>query len=125
MNRRNTPTKEAILTLLSNTKKALSQDAIEKQLAIKINRATIYRILNRFCDDNLVHKIVADDGKQYFAICKICEDSEHMQHHFHFRCLVCDTIECLQTPINYSIPKGYNVENVNCVLTGTCNECSK
>ncbi len=41
MSRRNTPTKEAVLNLLLNSRKALSQDAIEKQLDIKINRATI------------------------------------------------------------------------------------
>jgi len=74
MNRRNTPTKQAVLNLLSNSKKALRQDAIEKQLDIKINRATIYRVLNRFCTDDLVHRIVAEDGKPYFAICKKCEN---------------------------------------------------
>ncbi|MDW7691769.1 transcriptional repressor [Flammeovirgaceae bacterium SG7u.111] len=123
MNRRNTPTKEAVLNLLSTSKKALSQDAIERQLDIKINRATIYRVLNRFCEDNIVHKIVAEDGKQYFAICKKCENSKVAQYHFHFRCLSCDTIECLQIPVRYSVPKGYEVQNANCVLTGTCNDC--
>ncbi len=123
MNRRNTPTKEAVLNLLLSSKKALSQDAIEKQLDIDINRATIYRVLNRFCEDGLVHKIVAEDGKQYFAICKKCENPETVQYHFHFRCLSCDTIECLQIPVSYSVPKGYEVRNANCVLTGTCNTC--
>ncbi|WP_024479720.1 Fur family transcriptional regulator [Cellulophaga baltica] len=96
MNRRNTPTKEAILKLLLSSRKALSQDAIERALTININRATIYRVLNRFCEDDIIHKIVAEDGKQYFAICKKCENrAAVLQHHFHFRCLSCDTIECL------------------------------
>lgn len=46
----------------------MSQDAIEKQLDIKINRATIYRVLNRFCTDDIVHRIVAEDGKQLLYI---------------------------------------------------------
>ena len=124
MIRRNTPTKEAVLNLLSSSKKALSQDAIERQLDIKINRATIYRVLNRFCEDDIVHRIVAEDGKQYFAICKKCEKTENINYHFHFRCLSCDTIECLQIPVEYSVPNGYLVQNANCVLTGKCNECS-
>ncbi|QDO92503.1 transcriptional repressor [Formosa sediminum] len=126
MNRRNTPTKEAVLNLLINSEKALSQDAIERQLDVKINRATIYRVLNRFCEDELVHKIVAEDGKQYFAACKKkCEAiPEVIQHHFHFRCLSCDTIECLQVPVEYSVPQGYEVKNANCVLTGVCKDCS-
>lgn len=124
MKRRNTPTKEAVLNLLLHSRKALSQDTIERQLDIDINRATIYRVLNRFCEDELVHKIVAEDGKQYFAICKKCEKPEVIQYHFHFRCLSCDTIECLEIPVHYSVPKGYEVQNANCVLTGTCNDCS-
>lgn len=125
MNRRNTPTKEAVLNLLMNSRKALSQDAIERQLDIEINRATIYRVLNRFCEDGIVHKIVAEDGKQYFAICKKCENpQEVIQPHFHFRCLSCDTIECLQVPVECSVPNGYEIQNANCVLTGTCNNCS-
>ncbi|WP_405611064.1 Fur family transcriptional regulator [Polaribacter sp. Asnod1-A03] len=121
MNRRNTPAKEAILSLLSSSKRALSQDVIERQLDIKINRATIYRVLNRFYEDDIVHRIVAEDGKQYFAI---CEKNEKNQHHFHFRCSSCDTIECLHIPVDYKVPKGYNVKNANCVLTGSCNDCS-
>ncbi|RKR15373.1 Fur family ferric uptake transcriptional regulator [Maribacter vaceletii] len=124
MKRRNTPAKEAVLSLLSNSKKALSQDAIEKELSININRATIYRVLNRFCDDNIVHKIVAEDGKQYFAICRKCEETNKVQYHFHFRCLSCDSIECLETPVNYLLPNGYKVQNATCVLTGVCNNCS-
>jgi len=124
MNRRNTPTKEAVLNILKDSKKALSQDAVQQQLDIKINRATIYRVLNRFCEDDLVHRIVAEDGKQYFALCKKCENSEKVQYHYHFRCLSCDTIECLQVPVHYSIPEGYQVQNANCVLTGTCSKCS-
>ncbi len=124
MNRRNTPTKEAVLNLLSRSGKALSQDAIEKQLEIEINRATIYRVLNRFCEDEVVHKIVAEDGKQYFAICKKCEEPKVIQHHFHFRCLSCDTIECLEIPVEYTVPNGYDVQHANCVLTGTCKDCA-
>lgn len=124
MNRRNTPTKEAVLNILKDSKKALSQDAVQQQLDIKINRATIYRVLNRFCEDDLVHRIVAEDGKQYFALCKKCENSEKVQYHYHFRCLSCDTIECLQVPVHYSIPDGYQVQNANCVLIGTCSKCS-
>ncbi|MTI31582.1 Fur family transcriptional regulator [Xanthovirga aplysinae] len=125
MKRRSTPTKEAVLNLLSNSGKAMSQDAIEQKINIDINRATIYRVLNRFCEDGIVHKIVAEDGKQYFAVCVDCEKKELPNYHFHFRCTSCQTIECLQEPVHFSIPKGYQVEGVNCVLTGICKDCSK
>ncbi len=124
MNRRNTPAKEAVLHLLAQSGKALSHDAIERELDIDVNRATIYRVLNQFCEDEIAHRIVAEDGKQYFAICKKCEPHEVVHHHFHFRCVSCDTIECLQIPVQYAVPDGYDVRHANCVLTGTCNACA-
>lgn len=124
MKRRSTPTKEAVLSLLSASRKAMSQDAIEENISIAINRATIYRVLNRFCEDGIVHKIVAEDGKQYFAVCTRCDEQALADNHFHFRCTNCQTIECLPTPVHFSVPKGYHVKSVNCVLTGTCKDCS-
>jgi len=125
MKRRNTPSKEAVLEVLTNAGKAMSRDAIEQKVDVAIDRATIYRILNRFSEDGLVHKIVAEDGKQYFAVCMNCDDHSFTNNHFHFRCTSCQTLECLPEAVHFSVPNGYNVENVNCVLTGICNECSE
>lgn len=124
MKRRNTQSKEAVLDLLLNTGKAMSRDAIEHKLEIGIDRATIYRVLNRFCEDGLVHKIVAEDGKQYFAVCNKCDEKQIPDNHFHFRCTNCESIECLPEAVHFSVPNGYNVKSVNCVLTGICNDCS-
>ncbi|WP_179336247.1 Fur family transcriptional regulator [Winogradskyella costae] len=124
MKRRNTPTKEAVLSVITKAGQAMSQDAIEEKVAIDINRATIYRVLNRFCDDGVLHKVLAEDGKQYFALCDGCDETHQEHQHFHFKCTVCETLECLPNAVNYSIPAGYQVENVNCVLTGVCKKCS-
>jgi Fur family ferric uptake transcriptional regulator len=124
MIRRNTPSKEAVLELLTSSKRAMSHDAIEQHVNIEMDRATIYRVLNRFCEDGLVHRIVAEDGKQYFAVCMKCDKNKLDDNHFHFRCIICQTIECLPTPVHFTVPRGYNVESVNCVLTGTCKDCS-
>lgn len=124
MKRRNTPTKEAVLAVLANTGKAMSQDSIEQKIGIDINRATIYRVLNRFCNDGVLHKVIAEDGKQYFALCIKCDENKKLMHHFHFRCTKCETIECLPIEVSFSLSDKYLVENVNCVLTGSCKDCS-
>lgn len=123
MKRRSTATKDAVLSVLSKSGKALSKQSIEKQVGIDIDRATIYRVLNRFCDDGVLHKIVAEDGRQYFAICQHCDEHSHEDNHFHFRCTRCDSIECMETPVHFSLPKGYEVNQVNCLLIGVCKEC--
>lgn len=124
MKRRNTPSKEAVLDLLISAGKAMSRDAIEQKIEVAIDRATIYRILYRFCEDGLVHKIVAEDGKQYFAVCMKCDEHRFTDRHFHFRCTKCQTIQCLPEAVPFSVPNGYHVESVNCVLTGVCKDCS-
>jgi Fur family ferric uptake transcriptional regulator len=121
MKRRNTATQEAVLSVLTSKRRAMSQDAIVKQMDVDADRATIYRILNRFCEDEIVHKIVADDGKQYFAVCIKCDE---VTIHFHFRCTKCETIECLPTLVEFSIPEKYVVQQMNCVLVGVCKDCS-
>lgn len=123
MRRRNTLSKEAVLSVLTNTRKAMSQDAIVKQMDVDVDRATVYRILNRFCEDEIVHKIVADDGKQYFAVCVQCDKKTIPDNHFHFRCVKCETIECLPVPVEFSLPNNYKVQQINCVLTGVCKDC--
>ncbi|HYF68920.1 MAG TPA: transcriptional repressor [Ohtaekwangia sp.] len=126
MKRRNTTSKDAVLAVLISTEKAMSQDAIEKQIDFAVDRATIYRILSRFCEDGIVHKVIADDGKQYFAVCEQCDHKKHKlsDNHFHFRCTSCQTIECLPSLVQFSVPKGYKVERLNCVLSGLCKNCA-
>lgn len=121
--RRNTITKEAVLSVLTNAGRAMSQDAIVKQMDVDADRATVYRILNRFCQDEVVHKIVADDGKQYFAVCTKCEEKIIPQNHFHFRCIKCETIECLPATVEFSVPDKYQVRSLNCILIGVCKDC--
>lgn len=123
MKRRSTPTKEAVLNVLADSKKAMSQEAIMKKVEINIDRATVYRVLHRFCEDGILHRIVAEDGKQYFAVCIKCEEKKLADHHFHFRCTQCETIECLPVAVQFSLENGYSVESVNCILTGVCKDC--
>lgn len=124
MKRRNTPTKAAVLTALKSTNTALSHDHIRLRVSKDIDRATIYRILNRFCDDGIVHRIVADDGKQYFALCAGCEHDNHHHNHFHFRCLQCDQVECMTSEISVNLPAGYQTKNFNGVISGRCVGCA-
>ena len=122
--RRSTESQDAVMSVLTGAKKAMSQDAIVGRMAVGADRATVYRILNRFCEDGLVHRIVADDGKQYFAVCNKCDERAIPENHFHFRCTSCQTIECLPIKIEFSLPKNYEVQSMNCVLVGLCNHCN-
>jgi len=125
MNRRNTPSKKAILEILQSADSALSQDRIEAEVKGDMDRVTIYRVLNRFCEDGIAHKILADDGKYYFALCKNgCTEAKHNHNHFHFRCVICDKVECLDERVAVKLPEGYSMEDVSGWVTGHCASCA-
>lgn len=124
MLKRNTKTKQLILDSLKNSKSAVSQDILLKELGEEVDRATIYRVLNSFCDDGIVHKILSDDGKYYFAFCVNCSEKAHKHNHFHFRCLTCGKIECIPNEIEVELPAGYQPVNFNGFISGYCADCS-
>ncbi|MFB9865446.1 Fur family transcriptional regulator [Rufibacter immobilis] len=124
MKRRNTPSQQAILAMLNAANSALSQDQIEQKLKGEVDRVTIYRVLNRFCEDGMAHRIVSDEGKFYFALCRTCEHHHHTHDHFHFRCLGCQRVECLPEQVSLSLPNGYRVAQVNCWVSGYCAGCN-
>lgn len=123
MNRRNTASKSIILDLLKDSGTALSQDRIEAEVKGMMDRVTIYRVLNRFCEDGITHKIMADDGKQYFALCTGCSE-KHEHNHFHFRCTACQKVECLEQKVVVALPDGYTPQHLGGWVSGLCGTCA-
>jgi len=122
--RRKTESTDEIYSILKESKSALSHDMIQEKISNNIDRATIYRILNRFSKDKIVHKVIGDDGKQYFAFCVNCQEKKHKHNHFHFRCKNCGKVECLESEIKISLPKDYVFEDFNGVISGVCSNCT-
>ena len=123
MNRRNTPGRTEILNLLKASGTALSQDMISSALEVDLNKVTIYRILARLQEDELVHQIQGDDGIRYYALCSKCDEHHHNHDHFHFRCLSCGLVQCLENTVVVSLPQGYVSQEINAVVMGKCASC--
>lgn len=123
MKRRNTPTQQAILDLFQQCNRALNPEMIEDQLVGQMDRATIYRILNRFHHDGLLHRIAADNGKYYFALCNACQNKRHHHDHFHFRCEKCEQLICLSQDVRPNLPDGFEMTGSNCIIIGICAPC--
>jgi Fur family ferric uptake transcriptional regulator len=124
MKRRNTPAKQSILNILKSSGTALSQEMIEAEVKGEMDRVTIYRVLNSFCEDGITHRILADNGKYYFALCLNCNEKQHSHDHFHFRCLKCEKVECLHEKVKVTLPEGYVSETISSWISGYCNTCS-
>ncbi len=123
MKRRNTATKQKVLQAFKKENRALSHEMLQASLD-SIDRATIYRILNRFHEDGVVHKILGADGKQYFALCVDCEEDHHRHDHFHFQCSSCQKMECMEDEVSVSIPQGYQFQSFRGLIVGICSDCA-
>lgn len=126
MKRRKTDSKQEVLSILREAgHTALNHEMIKERLNRDIDRVTIYRILNRFWEDKLVHRIIGDDGKQYFAYCSNCGETKHLHSHFHFRCTECGKVECLEKEVNVALPPQYVLQNFNGIVSGLCPQCAE
>jgi Fe2+ or Zn2+ uptake regulation protein len=112
------------MTILSDASSALCYEDFEKQLSGKMDKATVYRILQGFCDDGKVHKISGENGKTYYALCQHCHAGNHNDNHLHFRCVKCRTIFCIDRPfVIPALPAGYRMTNIHCLVSGHCPDC--
>lgn len=123
MKRRSTKSKEDVLQALKARGSAMSHEMLEAE-SEGYNRATIYRILNRFREDGIVHRIIGANGKQYFAVCRNCEKENHNHNHIHFQCNNCEKVECLEDEPKINLPKDYILKDFNALVSGLCSDCS-
>ncbi|MDR1525861.1 MAG: transcriptional repressor [Tannerella sp.] len=122
--KRNTKTKQMVTNVLLNSPSALCHEDIERELSGKIDRVTIYRILQNFCDEGKVHKITSGGGKTYYALCRHCSVGKHDDNHLHFHCLRCNTVSCLDETVGTpSLAPGYEIRTVFCTVSGYCPNC--
>lgn len=121
-----TPARVNVIKVLSRNHLAYSHAELES-LFSKMDRVTLYRILNDFEDAGIVHKIVGVDGVTRYAICNSsCPEGHHADDHAHFNCEACHKVFCLEK-VHVSqpeIPDGFKATGLQTLIYGLCNHCS-
>ncbi|MDX5321927.1 MAG: transcriptional repressor [Bacteroidota bacterium] len=121
-----TQSRKAVIDSFLESRHALSQPDLEKQLENTCDRVTIYRILDSFMQHGILHKVPDLEGTQKYALCDACNDHHHHDEHLHFKCNRCGRTECLdEIPMpTINLPSGYQVEEWNMLLQGICGDCA-
>ncbi len=111
-----------ILQMLANSQCALSEQDLETALVSNCDRTTIYRTLNTFFDEEIVHKLVDIDGTTRYIY---NEKKYQLPEHVHFKCNECGVISCLENVSvdHVPLPKGYTKTTSNFLVVGICNGC--
>jgi Fur family ferric uptake transcriptional regulator len=122
-----TSNRKTVLEVFLKKDKVLSLPEISKFVGKDFDRITLYRTLQSFEENGLVHKIPDNNGNLSYALCK--HDSVHHNHddnHVHFICNTCNLTVCLEDveiPV-IRIPKKYKPEKYNFVVEGLCEDCN-
>ena len=105
-------------------KRTLSIKDLQSELKDS-DRVTLYRILNAFTENGVLHKIPDDNGVVTYGLCHdTCDADDHNHDHMHFKCSECGIMECLDQHIPpVSIP-GYQIKEANLILKGVCKRCA-
>ena len=105
-----TSARKSILEILINSNKPLSYEDMKEN--ISMDKATFYRNISIFEEENLVSSFESNDKKRYFEIQKT--------QHSHFICSLCSKIECIHEKLDFNL-SGYKIENV--IIKGICKNC--
>ncbi len=107
-----TTARKVILEILISSNKPLSYEDIKNELSM--DKATFYRNITKFEEENIINSFESNDKKRYFEIQKT--------KHSHFICTNCSQIECIHEKLNFDL-KNYQVDNI--IIKGLCPKCLK
>ena len=124
---RPTANRRAVLGIFQHLNYALSHSDIEREIGSSCDRVTIYRTLETFEVNGLIHKVADDSAITKYALCQPedCNPHQHNDQHLHFQCSLCGHTYCLplvKVP-DIHLPQGYRLNTLSMVAEGLCNRC--
>ena len=120
---RKTKSLELLLKEFQNEKNAISVIDLIERLNSKLNKTTIYRVLEKLEEDGVLHSILSNRGTKWYARCNGCSESNHYDLHPHFECSNCGKIDCLNIEFQIPIIPNRNVRSSKILFQGKCEAC--
>tara|TARA_B110000444_G_scaffold115070_1_gene108428 strand:+ start:698 stop:1084 length:387 start_codon:yes stop_codon:yes gene_type:complete len=120
---RKTKSPELLLHEFKTGTTAISTIELIKRLNLKLNKTTIYRVLENLEDDGILHSFIAQDGIKWYAMCRNCTKSKHADRHPHFECVDCGKIDCLKLEVKIPEIPNREISSSQILIQGRCEEC--
>lgn len=114
-----------ILAMLLAEQRAVSHHEIEERLQGKhrLDRVTLYRVLEWLNENGYIHRVVGDDRVWRFR----ANTDINPHRHAHFECTRCTRVICLddmKAEYDRPLPAGYRSQQIELTVKGLCAECA-
>lgn len=90
----------------------------------RIDKVTLYRVLDWLVEHGLAHKVVGEDRLWRFS----ANHTRVAAHrHAHFQCNSCERVVCLEgvpASTQIELPAGFKAEETDLIVRGVCDKCS-
>ena len=124
----NTFFRRQLIELFYNTHHSLSVDDVLNSLNFSINTVSVYRALDSFEKNGLIHKGPGNKNVIKYALCRNeCNTEKHIHNHPHLLCSNCKETYCLH---DFKVPKintykGFEIKNFKIIIEGHCIDCKQ
>ena len=121
---RNTKQFETIRSIITNAGRPLSIDEMQKSALEELDSIglrTVYRAVRRMEEMDEIQSIKVQGRADRYELSSIASS-----HHHHFHCTACDRlfdIHGCPGGLLDLLPKGFQMDNHDILLTGTCDTC--
>lgn len=123
-----TNVRSEVLEIFERKNYALSYNDLHEELKNKFDMATIYRTLNTFVENNIIHQVPLDAKTSYYALNNNPEikESPHKEH-VHFVCKKCSHTFCLDEVLlqNIILKKNFKLDSLKIIAEGICGSCNE
>ncbi len=121
---KSTKKRRLLLSILQTQNKPITAEELLEQSAaiLPMNLSTIYRTLNTFTENGILHKTLRKDGKSYFSLAK-------HDHTHHLICTVCQKIipidSCPLQELEEDLQQktGFHITGHLLEFSGICADC--
>ena len=122
---RNTKSLEIVLNEFRKSTEGISVISLVERLGSQLNKSTVYRVLDRLEDDNVLHSFLGSNGLKWYAKSNNCSKESHQDAHPHFQCTECGSVDCLDIHIPIPSIPNRKVQTFKVLIQGVCEQCMK
>lgn len=115
-----------LLGLFTDTQSSLTAEEIRSKVKTTNDKVTIYRALDAFEKNGLIHRVPDMGNLTRYALCRTeCNADKHVHDHAHFICMSCSETFCIDE-IEVPVVKdsnGFKIKKSKLTLEGDCPDC--